>query len=103
MGFLVVDELGTVLGANPAGAGILGTTPPVICGSDLTTLVHPDDLTMVFGELQQMVERCGAGLSQFRLLRADLEWAWLRVHSPGLASPATTHVLFERSTGTREP
>src|SRR3546814_1779330 len=102
IGFLVVDELGTVLRANPAGAGILGTTPPGICGSDLTTLVHPDDLTMVFGELQQMVGRGGAGPIQFRILRADLEWVWIRGHSTGLPTPGTYFVVFEDTTGERE-
>src|SRR3546814_13647613 len=74
IGFLVVDELGTVLRANPAGAGLLGTTPPGICGSDLTTLVHPDDLTRVFSELPPRVGRGGAGPLPHRTLPAPPAW-----------------------------
>lgn len=79
----LVDEVGTVLYANPATARMVGTSISDIIGSNVFRWVHDDDVLEFKINFSKRLERPGAPLrNDFRLRHSD--GTWRHVESVGV-------------------
>ncbi|GAB2602468.1 hypothetical protein Aab01nite_62520 [Paractinoplanes abujensis] len=82
---------GTVTYASPAAQNVLGVHPDDLVGTDLTPLMHPEDVT-VRRQFEALVAEPGRTATfQFRLRHADGTYRWLETivanltHEPAVA------------------
>ena len=69
--FLLLDQTGTIQGANPAVEATLGWSVEATIGRDVATLVHPDDRARMREALMQLCAGVAIGSLSLRLSRAD--------------------------------
>ena len=76
----IVDELGTLMFANPAWERALGYDPGEMVGTmNVLDHVHPEDLPCLSKEWQEIASKGGrkTGPTEYRFRRVDGTWRWL--------------------------
>lgn len=71
MGILIATPAGTVIAANPALAGMLGTRSEELVGSQVQDWVHPDERPATAEAYSDVVERHRVMRHETRLVRRD--------------------------------
>ncbi len=71
-----VDAAGTFLYASPNFKEVLGYLPQTIRGTNIFSLVHPDDLDMVVNEFTKGMQSLGAGRATYRYRHQDGGYRW---------------------------
>ena len=76
VGIFGLDAQGLVRDANRAAQNTLGYTREEMEGSNLTELLHPDDLHTVATVATELQEGADRALTEARLRRKDGSWQW---------------------------
>ncbi|GAA3920549.1 diguanylate cyclase domain-containing protein [Actinoplanes auranticolor] len=80
----LIDHTGAMTYLTPA-TRMLGYEPHEMLGVRVITLIHPDDLPALLGDLQRLMATPGATFTyQARYRHADGSWRWLEVTSRNL-------------------
>jgi diguanylate cyclase (GGDEF)-like protein/PAS domain S-box-containing protein len=74
----IVDANGRVLYESPALLGMLGYSPQEMIGTDVFSLIHPEDLPRIHALFAEALARPGATIpAEFRFQHQDGTWRWL--------------------------
>src|SRR5262245_53482283 len=93
-GIALLDADGTFLYHSPALLPMLGYGVEELLGQQLTTLVHPDDVSTVSETFAALVSEPGATANlQFRHVHRDGTWRWLDVNYTNLFAETTVQAI----------
>jgi PAS domain S-box-containing protein len=80
---VVVDQDLTIIEASPGTERIYGFPKSERMGRSAMTIVHPDDVAMVTGELKRMFARGGDELSSYRFRARHADGHWMIIETRG--------------------
>jgi PAS domain S-box-containing protein len=80
---VVIDRDLTIIEASPGTERIYGYPKSERMGRSAMTIVHPDDVAMVTGELERMFERGGDELSSYRFRARHVDGHWMIIETRG--------------------
>jgi PAS domain S-box-containing protein len=105
----IIDADGIIQYASPSYERMFGYPPSAVIGQHALTIVHPDDVDILWYQLSTIAEPGAIATIEYRLRHANGTWRTVettainRIDEPAVAGiVATTHDVTERATALEE-